>query len=75
MTAGAILCGIYVGDRCSPMSSSLLLLSTLTETELYDNVGMTMRSMLVPFVAASGGYLFCSFLSPLSTASPTWQNG
>ena len=69
MTAGAILCGIYVGDRCSPMSSSLLLLSTLTETELYDNVGMTMRSMLVPFVAASGGYLFCSFLSPLSTAS------
>lgn len=65
MTAGAILCGIYVGDRCSPMSSSLLLLSTLTETELYDNVGMTMKSMLVPFVAASGGYLFCSFLSPL----------
>ena len=54
MTAGAILCGIYVGDRCSPMSSSLLLLSTLTETELYDNVGMTIRSMLVPFVAASG---------------------
>lgn len=69
MTAGAILCGIYVGDRCSPMSSSLLLLSTLTETELYDNVAMTMKSMLVPFVVASGGYLFCSFLSPLSTAS------
>lgn len=69
MTAGAILCGIYVGDRCSPMSSSLLLLSTLTETELYDNVGMTMKSMLVPILAASGGYLFCSFLSPLSTAS------
>ena len=69
MTAGAILCGIYVGDRCSPMSSSLLLLSTLTETELYDNVGMTIRSMLVPFVAASDGYLFCSVLSPLSAAS------
>ena len=69
MTAGAILCGIYVGDRCSPMSSSLLLLSTLTETELYDNVGMTIRSMLVPFVAASGGYLLCSVLSPLSAAS------
>ena len=69
MTAGAILCGIYVGDRCSPMASSLLLLSTLTETELYDNVGMTIRSMLVPFVAASGGYLLCSVLSPLSAAS------
>lgn len=69
MTAGAILCGIYIGDRCSPMSSSLLLLSTLTETELYDNVGMTVKSMLAPFVAASGGYLICSFFSPLSTAS------
>lgn len=69
MTAGAILCGIYVGDRCSPMSSSLLLLSTLTETELYANVGMTVRSMLVPFVAASGGYLLCSFRFPLATAS------
>ena len=69
MTTGAILCGIYVGDRCSPMFSSLLLPSTLTETEPYDNVGMTMRSMLVPFIAASGGYLFCSFLSPLSTVS------
>lgn len=69
MTAGAILCGIYVGDRCSPMSSSLLLLSTLTETELYDNVGMTMKSMLTPTLAASAGYLLCSFLSPLSTAA------
>lgn len=40
MTAGAILCGIYFGDRSSPMSSSLLLLSTLSETRLYDNVRM-----------------------------------
>lgn len=69
MTAGAILCGIYVGDRCSPMSSSLLLLSTLTETELYQNVRMTVKSMAVPFVAASVGYLICGALSPLSTAS------
>lgn len=69
MTAGAILCGIYVGDRCSPMSSSLLLLSTVTETELYDNVGMTVKTMAVPFVLASGGYLLCSWISPLSAAT------
>ena len=69
LTTGAILCGIYVGDRCSPMSSSLLLLSTLTETELYDNVGMTVKSMAFPFALASGGYLLCSVRFPLSAAS------
>lgn len=69
MTAGAILAGIYFGDRCSPMSSSLLLLTTVTETELYDNVKMGLTSSAVPFLLASGGYLLCSGISPLSALS------
>lgn len=69
MTAGAILCGIYFGDRCSPMSSSLLLLSTLSETNLYDNMRMGLITSVVPFALASGGYLLCSYASPLSSAS------
>lgn len=69
MTAGAILCGIYFGDRCSPMSSSLLLLSTLSDTKLYRNVRMGLVSSVVPFALASGGYLLCSYVSPLSSAS------
>ena len=69
MTAGAILCGIYFGDRSSPMSSSLLLLSTLSETRLYDNVRMGLASSAIPFALASGGYLLCSYVSPLSAAS------
>lgn len=64
MTAGAILCGIYFGDRSSPMSSSLLLLSTLSETRLYDNVRMGLASSAIPFALASGGYLLCSYGQP-----------
>ena len=75
MTAGAILCGIYFGDRSSPMSSSLLLLSTLSETRLYDNVRMGLASSAIPFALASGGYLLCSYVSPLSAASGRFRRG
>ena len=69
MTAGAILCGIYFGDRCSPMSSSLMLLSTLSETGLYRNMRMGLVTAAVPFVLASSGYLLCSYISPLASTS------
>lgn len=38
MTAGAVMSGIYVGDRSSPMSSSAALVCALTGTSIYDNV-------------------------------------
>lgn len=37
-TGGAILSGIYFGDRCSPMSTSALLISELTQTDIYCNI-------------------------------------
>ena len=37
LTGGAILSGIYFGDRCSPMSTSALLVSTVTKTNIYAN--------------------------------------
>lgn len=37
-TAGAIIAGAYVGDRCSPMSSSAHLVATITGTDLYRNL-------------------------------------
>lgn len=42
-TAGAVIAGAYVGDRCSPMSSSAHLVATLTGTDIYRNL----RHMLV----------------------------
>lgn len=38
LAGGAILAGIYFGDRCSPVSTSALLVSELTKTDLYENL-------------------------------------
>ncbi|MFR5405620.1 MAG: Na+/H+ antiporter NhaC family protein [Oscillibacter sp.] len=38
LLGGAMLSGVYFGDRCSPVSTSALLVSELTETNIYDNI-------------------------------------
>ena len=48
-TGGAILSGIYFGDRCSPMSTSALLISELTQTDIYCNIKNMFKSALLPF--------------------------
>ena len=48
---GAILSGIYFGDRCSPVSSSANLVCVLTKTDIYENIREMIKTSLVPFVA------------------------
>ena len=48
LIAGAILCGIYFGERCSPMSPSLLLLTKITDSNIYDNVKISLMASLPP---------------------------
>ena len=48
---GAILSGIYFGDRCSPVSSSANLVCVLTKTDIYENIREMVKTSLVPFVA------------------------
>lgn len=55
-TGGAILSGCYFGDRWSPVSTSALLVSTLTQTNLYDNLRWMIRTMVLPLVLAVIGY-------------------
>lgn len=69
MTAGAIISGIFVGDRCSPMSSSLVLLSTVTKTDLYDNSKMCFRTVAVPVAVSVILYAVLSFWHPMSGGS------
>ncbi|WP_303237259.1 Na+/H+ antiporter NhaC family protein [uncultured Bilophila sp.] len=57
VTAGAVMSGIYVGDRCSPMSSSAALVCALTGTNIYDNIRAMWRTSAVPFALACAGYL------------------
>ena len=49
---GAILSGIYVGDRISPISSSAALVSEISDYSLYDNVHSMINRFSLPFVTA-----------------------
>lgn len=50
VTAGAVMSGIYFGDRGSPASSSASLTAAVTHTDLYGNVKMMMKTGLLPLV-------------------------
>lgn len=55
-SGGAVLAGSFFGDRCSPMSTSALLVSTVTGTDLYRNIGNMVKTSVVPFVLTCGIY-------------------
>ncbi len=55
-SGGAVLAGSFFGDRCSPMSTSALLVSTVTGTDLYKNIGNMVKTSVVPFVLTCGIY-------------------
>ena len=50
LTGGAILSGVYFGDRCSPVSTSALLVASITDTDIYANIKNMLKSAFVPFV-------------------------
>ena len=55
-SGGAVLAGSFFGDRCSPMSTSALLVSTLTKTDLYRNIANMVKTSMVPFLITCGIY-------------------
>ena len=61
LSGGAILAGSFFGDRCSPMSTSALLVSALTETDLYRNLKRMMTSAAVPLAITCLIYLAAGF--------------
>ena len=54
-TAGAIMSGIYVGDRCSPVSSSAALVCALTNTNIYANMRRMWTTSALPFALTCAG--------------------
>ena len=66
---GAVLSGIYFGDRCSPMLTSALLIAELTKTNLYTNIKLMIKTSIIPFVMTCLFYLFLGFNSTVSNIS------
>lgn len=65
ITAGAVMSGIYFGDRCSPASSSAILVANVTKTDLMDNVKYMHKTGLIAVLLSTGLYAFLSFRNPL----------
>lgn len=59
---GAMLSGTFFGDRCSPVSTSALLVAELTGTDIFDNIKNMIKSCAIPFVLSVAVYLAMGFV-------------
>lgn len=66
IVAGAILSGVYVGDRASPAASSANLVAVLTGTDMRKNVRLMLKNTVLPFVICCGIYAVISPFVPMT---------
>ncbi len=72
LTGGAVLSGCYFGDRCSPVSSSALLVRSVTGTDMRGNLSAMMRTAAVPLAASVAVYALLGLvLRPADSAVAT----
>lgn len=69
IVGGAMLSGSYVGDRCSPLSSSAALVCAVTGTNIYDNIKGMMKTGAVPFALCCVLYAAISYFLPVHSAT------
>lgn len=70
-TGGAILSGVYFGDRCSAMSSSALLVSELTRTDLFVNIKNMIKTSIIPFILTALIYAYTGRIDSVDTMIST----
>lgn len=61
IAGGAMLSGVLFGDRCSPVSTSALLVSELTKTDIFTNIKNMFHTAAIPFVLTCIMYLILGF--------------
>ena len=66
LLGGAMLSGVFFGDRCSPASSSATLVAAATDTKLYDNLHMMHRTGWLPYLVSLAAYAALSVTHPLA---------
>ena len=64
LTGGAVLSGVFFGDRCSPVSTSALLVAELTKTSIFDNIRRMVKTALAPFLLSCAVYALLGCLAP-----------
>lgn len=66
ITAGAVMSGLYVGDRGSPAASSGNLVAVLTGTDMRRNVRIMLKNVLLPFFICCAIYAVLSAFNPMT---------
>lgn len=69
LLGAAVLSGVYFGDRCSPVSTSALLVAELTGTNIYKNIKNMLKTALVPFLLASLLFFIFGLYTPKGDGS------
>ena len=64
LTGGAILSGVFFGDRCSPVSTSALLVAELTHTNIFDNIRLMVKTAILPLILTCVFYGVCGIVFP-----------
>lgn len=67
ITGGVLLSGILVGDRTSPLSSTLILIANQTKTNSSENSRRLLKTGLVPFLVCTAAYAAMSYFNPIET--------
>ena len=73
-TGGAVLSGAYFGDRCSPVSTSALLVANLTGTDILKNVKKMLKSAIIPFILACAVYALIGITTEASTQQGSFSD-
>ena len=71
LTAGAVLSGCYVGDRCSMLSTSAMLVAESTNTYIYDNIKLMIKTSILPILVTSLIYILLGFKENVGEVSLT----
>ena len=70
IVGGAMVSGALWGDRCSPVSTSALLVSELTETDIFSNIKNMFRTAAIPTVITCVIYLILGISAETESAVP-----
>ena len=72
--AGAVMSGIYFGDRAAPTSSCANLVAAITDTKLYDDIRLMHKSGLPAYLISLVFYCVLSRLNPIGAVDETMMN-
>ncbi|MBQ8089104.1 MAG: sodium:proton antiporter, partial [Pyramidobacter sp.] len=70
LTGGAVLSGVFFGDRCSPVSTSALLTAELTGSNIFDNIHRMIGTSIVPFFCSCAVYAALGLRTAAGGAAP-----